>query len=69
MTVTDTTDIILRLGEHTAAGKTLRKKGIYTPCTGNSTIGSSGKDVCFSSYSRHPIIQPFFSQLKLRQAF
>lgn len=25
MTVTDTTDIILRVGEHTAAGKTLKK--------------------------------------------
>lgn len=63
MTVRDTTDIILRLGEHTAAGKTL-KNGIYTPCTVNCTIGSAGRDACFLSYSRHPIIQPHFQSTK-----
>lgn len=59
MTVRDSTDIILRLGEHITAEKTLRN-GIYTPCTVNRTIGSAGRDACFSSYSRHPTIQPCY---------
>lgn len=63
VTVRDTTDIILRLGEHITAGKTLRN-GIYSPCTVNWTIGSAGRDACFSSYSRHPIIQPRFQSTK-----
>lgn len=67
-TVRDTTAIILRLGEHAAAGTAL-KMGICTPFTDSCMIGSAGRVTCFSSYSTHPIIWSHFQSTKALSDF
>lgn len=69
MTVTDTTDIILRLCEHTAAGKTLLKKAFTHLAQATALQAALVGVFSFQVTQDIPLYNPLFIQLKLCQAF